>query len=475
MSGPKVSVYRLDRRARQLISEQVQCEQESLICVEQIKTILDWCAKAGRELDSSLAVLEALQADGDYETAINEIKALQKSYKQEVEKLREELKKNCPNISSNHTATQSALDKKRKELGRIKQVKRSAQELQNKVNKAITSGKNAAEEQKKKSQQTISEYLNEKPTESNAQLDKEEVQLTKTDIAECVSSVSSFEIYENDDELGDKKKALKRELLTLHELDLSADLYDRIKGAVATLEGIEQISIFKNFYSITVKNLYRDIDEYGRKKEEEKARYEELTIRYKTLCNLVGNGLDVDREFSNVEELETTINELEALIMEQEEQEYIAECVDEVMTEMGYDLIGKRDVKKKSGKHFRNELYSFSDGTAVNITYSQEGQISMELGGLAREDRLPTDDEATALTQDMESFCDEFSEFERRMAEKGIIVGNRIAIMPPSTEYATIINVNDYEIEPGKQVSEISVSGSRKKPTFSQKALRKDE
>ena len=50
----------------------------------------------------------------------------------------------------------------------------------------------------------------------------------------------------------------------------------------------------------------------------------------------------------------------------------------------------------------------------MNITYSPEGQISMELGGLAREDRLPTDDEATALAQDMESFCHEFSEFERK-------------------------------------------------------------
>jgi len=30
------------------------------------------------------------------------------------------------------------------------------------------------------------------------------------------------------------------------------------------------------------------------------------------------------------------------------------------MSDMGYDLIGLREVRKKSGKRFRNELFTFS-------------------------------------------------------------------------------------------------------------------
>ena len=39
------------------------------------------------------------------------------------------------------------------------------------------------------------------------------------------------------------------------------------------------------------------------------------------------------------------------LLVRQQEQAYISECVDEVMADRGYDLIGSRDVRKKSGKH----------------------------------------------------------------------------------------------------------------------------
>ena len=97
----------------------------------------------------------------------------------------------------------------------------------------------------------------------------------------------------------------------------------------------------------------------------------------------------------------------------------------------------------------------------------------MELGGVARQDRLPTDEETEILTRDMESFCGEFSEFERRMKEKGIIVGSRIALAPPTREYATIINVSDYEITNGAHAAEINAR--KKKTTPEKRVIRRDE
>ncbi len=87
----------------------------------------------------------------------------------------------------------------------------------------------------------------------------------------------------------------------------------------------------------------------------------------------------------------------------------------------------------------------------------------MELGGLAREDRIPTVDESEVLTRDMESFCGEFREFERRMLEKGIVVGNRIALAPPAAEYASIINVNDYDVDASAQITVMNASEKRRK------------
>ena len=40
MSGPKISVYSLNGWAREVVMGQMRCEQEALVCAEQIRTML---------------------------------------------------------------------------------------------------------------------------------------------------------------------------------------------------------------------------------------------------------------------------------------------------------------------------------------------------------------------------------------------------------------------------------------------------
>lgn len=56
-----------------------------------------------------------------------------------------------------------------------------------------------------------------------------------------------------------------------------------------------------------------------------------------------------------------------------EEQQYITESLDQVMRDMGYNVVGSREVVKKSGRKFRNGLYHFSEGSVVNVTYAANG------------------------------------------------------------------------------------------------------
>ena len=116
------------------------------------------------------------------------------------------------------------------------------------------------------------------------------------------------------------------------------------------------------------------------------------------------------------------------------------------MEEMGYIVIGSREVTKKNGKHFRNELYTYGEGTAVNVTYSSDGKIAMELGGVDTTDRLPNDQETSILCKSMELFCDDFKEIERRLLTKGVVLADRISLLPPDAEYAQIINTADYHM-----------------------------
>ena len=71
----------------------------------------------------------------------------------------------------------------------------------------------------------------------------------------------------------------------------------------------------------------------------------------------------------------------------------------------------------------------------------------MELGGIDTSDRMPTEGECTALCAEMEEFCTDFKEIEKRLLSKGVILANRVSLLPPNEEYATIINTSDYEMQ----------------------------
>ena len=70
----------------------------------------------------------------------------------------------------------------------------------------------------------------------------------------------------------------------------------------------------------------------------------------------------------------------------------------------------------------------------------------MELGGVDTCDREPSEAECVALCDEMSEFCGDFQEIEKRLKEKGVVLANRISMLPSLEEYAQIINISDYEM-----------------------------
>ena len=137
---------------------------------------------------------------------------------------------------------------------------------------------------------------------------------------------------------------------------------------------------------------------------------------------------------------------MQTTLLERSEKEYIRSALDEIMTDMGYVLVGGREhVAKRTGRKTRHALYKVTGGVAVDVTYAENGQISMELGGLDGTDRTPTPAEAESLASDMRAFCGDYREFVRRLREKGILI-DEIGHLPPEPQYAQIINTNDYDL-----------------------------
>ena len=479
MSGPKISVYSLTGWAGKVVRGQMQCERNALVCAEQIRIMLSEASGRGRELDQSLALLELLQQrDGGQEAAIYGLQSLQSRMDGELREIRREFKRHTPRVSARYTISDEALAKKQRELDRITALRDKLKTLHDEIESAAAAGKEAGRTEQEKTHQTIAEYLSGGGGENPGAPEGRELSKLKASIAEGLGGAVSFEemaLQVEDTSFADRKKAIREELTGLLETDIPKPLQDEIRNAVTSLERMTQMEHLTTFESVTVGKVFRELEACNKERARQQAAREEALIRYRMLCDMAEREAEKERVFADEEELDEAIGVLERVIIHQKEQAYIAECVDEVMTEMGYDLIGRRKVRKKSGRQFRNELYQFGEGTAVNITWSPEGQISMELGGIAREDRLPGDEETAVLTQEMATFCGEFSEFEKRMQEKGVVVGSRIALMPPAAEYAAIINVSDYDVEAGKQITEMNVSAGKKRTAAGKKVLRRGE
>lgn len=252
--------------------------------------------------------------------------------------------------------------------------------------------------------------------------------------------------------------------------ELSEELFAEVSGALEQSKKIESISAMQNFSSITVTPLSKKCRAFVSFAKKNRAQFDAMLDKYEALCNQMGVQVkQVNFSEKGLSELKAAITDLECQANHDAEQAYISQSVDEVMAEMGYEVIGHRQVRKKSGKEFRSKLLTYEDGTVINVTESSNGQITMEIGGTDEKDRLPDANERVALRKTMESFCRDFHEIEERLSARGVILNSRLSMAPPEEAYAQIINLNDYEL-----VEEYQATMSKKKATqtTSQKRMR---
>ncbi len=244
---------------------------------------------------------------------------------------------------------------------------------------------------------------------------------------------------------------------------LTIEKQEKLKSLQKNIDNINELSYLKNTLAIQIKPLIKECEKFL---IEQKAYFKKLINEYQVLCELMNLEPELFEEsYNDIQLLKEVLIKLNEQSEIRSEEHYIQQSIQEVMVDMGYNLLGEREVTKKNGSHFRNELFHYDDGTAVNVTYSENGNISMELGGLGDHDNLPTTDESTFLLETMTSFCSDFKHFEQKLTEKGVLLQNRISLLPPHEDFAQMINVKDYNME--KKVDLLEVK--KKKTKFEKK------
>lgn len=444
MSGPKISVYEMSVWQRQNLRAQLNCLQQSLVCCEEIKKAIGYLNGSNSQIQSLLSTFDLVnQRTGDCSEEIAVLNELQNRLPQDCQSFITKVSSTQILHVDKIKLTDAELVKRKDTLAKLRTLRNSVVARQKEVEDVLNPiGK--------KAKQGVSEVENK--------------------IADDVAGVQSFFVLPVEPEkekYETEKKKLEEKLRVLALDDVCPyELKSEVLFSSAALSRITTQEGLSTFQAVTIQPLLNRIESARAKVLKEKSEYDELQMCYFALCSVAGiQPEEPSPAGESLEQLKNMIASLEKRIVMQTEQEYISDCVNEVMSEMGYDIIGNRSVVKRSGRRFRNELFSYRDGTAINVTYDSEGQLAMEIGGIDRKDRIPTSEEADVLQKDMEAFCSDFRDFEERLKAKGVMIKSRVSMAPPSTEYATIINVSDYIITTTTPVREIAIAEKRLKAT----------
>lgn len=234
-------------------------------------------------------------------------------------------------------------------------------------------------------------------------------------------------------------------------------LSSKLQELAARLNSQDYIGDISSFTAIEVQPLIKECDRYDQLWAKQGNEYSQLCARYEALMLDIGEAETVDKipfDAGAIAKLKALIAATEDRIQHRDEQEYINTALSEVMTDMGYQIFGKRKTIKRNGQQTKSELYQYSDDTAVSVTYSSDGKIALELGKIDNCDRLPSDAECKNMVGQMISFCEKFPDIEARLAQRGVIIKNRVVLAPPSVNYAQIINRKEYsEVENSAHIS----------------------
>ena len=237
------------------------------------------------------------------------------------------------------------------------------------------------------------------------------------------------------------------DLYELLDFSISKSLKHELCDAIDQLHLLKDNTAIENCIAIKITPLKKRIaahmdfcNKYGE-------AYSLLQNRYMALCMKAGTAPGTfDYSAEGMAAMEQEADEIQADLNHDAAQLYISQSIDAVLQEMGYTVLGKRQMQKKSGKCFTSKLLTYDDGTVVNVTEASTGQITMEIGGLDNRDRAPDVNERVFLRKKMEQFCTDFQEIERRLAERGVVLDSRLGMAPPEELYAQIINLSDYEL-----------------------------
>ena len=237
-----------------------------------------------------------------------------------------------------------------------------------------------------------------------------------------------------------------------NEDKLSDSLKESVSGILTHLENIKEIKQLRDYCLGVVSQVISECDNYLQTYD---ARYQEfinLVEKYENL-SLILHEESKHFEFNDksVVELKELIEQYQCLAENELEKQFIASSFNDVLVEMGYNLLGQKSKVLNKNNFYCSRVYSYENGNVANVVFSSDGQISIEIGMLDNVDREPSNTEINKQIKSMHKLCEDLPIIEEKLKAKGVLLKERIAMQPVDEAFAQIINGNEYNVKVTKE------------------------
>lgn len=234
--------------------------------------------------------------------------------------------------------------------------------------------------------------------------------------------------------------------------------YKNIKGEAAKSATTERERISSSITNFAMQEANTDFSAYKDERIpselenelQKREEYDTALENYARICTVMNMDMAdcFEYEKSRCEELTEQIKaetqRLENLQVEQMQNQLIYAASLDVLSEMGYELIGDNTLTKKSGITVKSTLLRLDNDTAINLTSTSNGQYTFELVGVNSDGHYPTEAEIAKLFELMCSKCHvDFATFKSKLAQKGIIM-NDTNERTPDISYCRSKKIGDY-------------------------------
>lgn len=199
-----------------------------------------------------------------------------------------------------------------------------------------------------------------------------------------------------------------------------------------------------------IKEIYEKEPGFIEEENLNKKREEDYNSKY-ALYEIICKNLNIEKELVKTEDItsinkeilliEEEIDRLKKVLAEKEEYNYIVDSINEIMIELGYNVISS-DIMKKVNRTIVDNIYEFDDKSVLNVFTSDNGTIMFEVTGISNEKKEPTSLDKLKIKESMDNFCNKYSLIKEKLAERGILFGKE-NLKPAEEKYARIRVVSE--------------------------------